>query len=162
MKRNENLKTLSWEHHDGLVASFRLQQGIKNKTNTKEMVDYILHTWNKILEHHFWQEEQVISKKKINSKNAEEAISKMLVEHDQIKKLVDKIKINPSNEKLINEFAELLNKHIRFEERELFPLFEQETSKDELTQVGKFLREHHTQSCEIWPNQFWKMGNKSN
>jgi len=156
MKKNENLKTLSWEHHDGLVMSFRLQQGIKNNTNYKEMADYILYTWNNLLEHHFWQEEHVLLKKKNNTNNLSKYISQMLDEHKQIRELISKIDNNNSKTKLIAEFAELLNKHIRFEERELFPLLQKESSADDLEEIGKFLKQHHNHSCEVWPNQFWK------
>jgi len=156
MKKNENLKTLSWEHHDGLVMSFRLQQGIKNNTNYKEMADYVLYSWNNVFEHHFWQEEQILSIKKNSSKKSSECISQMVDEHKQIRKLISKIDNNNSDTKLIVEFAELLNKHIRFEERELFPLLENEASANDLKEIGQFLKQHHNHSCEVWPNQFWK------
>jgi len=108
------------------------------------------------LEHHFWQEEHVLLKKKNNTNNLSKYISQMLDEHKQIRELIFKIDNNNSKTKLIAEFAELLNKHIRFEERELFPLLQKESSADDLEEIGKFLKQHHNHSCEVWPNQFWK------
>lgn len=161
MKRNENLKTLSWEHHDGLVVCFRLQQGLKSNINYKEMAEYVLHTWNNVLKHHFWQEEQILSQKKNNTKKSSECITQMQDDHKKIRELITKID-NNSETKLIGEFAELLNNHIRFEERELFPLLENESSTNDLKEIGKFLKQHHNNSCEVWPNHFWKIDYKSN
>jgi hemerythrin-like domain-containing protein len=156
MKRNENLKTLSWEHHDGLVVSFRLQQGLKKNANTTEMVEYILHTWKNILEHHFWLEEQSFVQTLIKSKEASNLISQMINDHEQFKILISRLKEDDKNKKIIEEFANLLNKHIRFEERQLFPLIEKELGSNKLDEVGKFLKQHHNPSCEVWQNQFWK------
>jgi hemerythrin-like domain-containing protein len=156
MKRNENLKTLSWEHHDGLVVSFRLQQGLKKNAKTDEMCKYILHIWNGMLENHFRQEEQVITLKLMQSEKGIEFLNQMLNEHETIRKLINKIDSHKSDFQVIEEFALLLNQHIRFEERQLFPLFEQEAGSEKLQEVGRFLKEHHNPSCEVWPSQFWR------
>ena len=156
MKRNENLVTLSWEHHDGLVVSFRLQQGLKKNVNSEDMVDYILYTWENVLEHHFWQEEQIINQDISNTESFKNMISQMENDHKQIRNLITEIKKDKSNTQLIQEFADILNQHIRFEERQLFPAIESESSKDELNSIGKFLKDEHKHSCEIWNNQFWK------
>ncbi len=152
MKRNKNLKTLSWEHHDGLVVSFRLQQGLKKKANVNDMSDYIFHIWDKLLEHHFWQEEQTLSNLKISS----EFTSQMKNEHKQIRNLIGELNKDSKNKNFIEEFAEFLNKHIRFEERQLFPLIEKEVDSNQLDEIGKFLKDQHITSCKVWNNQFWK------
>ena len=156
MKRNENLKTLSWEHHDGLVVSFRLQQGIKKNSRSDEMSHYILHTWNTILKHHFWQEEQIIKPNLNQSAKGKELVNQMQNDHNKIDQLVKQIQSDNKSNKFIEEFASLLNQHIRFEERQLFPFIEQEINTKELQEVGNFLKQHHNPSCEVWPNQFWK------
>ena len=58
MKRDKNLETLSWEHHDGLVLAFRLEKGIKNNVDINIISDYLQHNWDQGLSHHFWQEER--------------------------------------------------------------------------------------------------------
>ena len=156
MKRNENLKTLSWEHHDGLVVSFRLQQGLKKNAKSEEMSKYILHIWNDMLENHFRQEEHTITPKIMRSEKGIGFVNQMMEEHEKIRKLINKIESDRTNTQIIEEFALLLNQHIRFEERQLFPLFEQEAGHEKLQEVGRFLKEHHNPSCEVWPSQFWK------
>lgn len=152
MKRNENLKTLSWEHHDGLVASFRLKLGLKKSANPEEMVKYIFHIWESNLEHHFWQEEQTLLNLRIEPKY----IQQMKSEHERFRRLIENLKEDSKNINIIEEFAELLNKHIRFEERTLYPLVEKEIDSDKLNEIGKFLKEQHIDTCEVWNNEFWK------
>ena len=156
MKRNENLKTLSWDHHDGLVVSFRLQQGLKKNVSVAEMAEYVLHTWSSVLEHHFWQEEQTITPNLKHSEKGKELVKQMIDDHKRFGQLEKQIQLDKSNIQDVEEFALLLNQHIRFEERQLFPFFEQEVGLVKLQEVGKFLKQHHNPSCEIWPNQFWK------
>ena len=152
MKRDENLKTLSWEHHDGLVAAFRLQQGLKKNVKANDMADYIMNIWKNILEHHFWREEQTLSNLKISS----ELIAQMKSEHKQLRLLIENLNKDYTNKNIIKEIAELLNNHIRFEERQLFPIIEKEVDVNQLNEIGKFLKEQHIHSCEVWQNQFWK------
>lgn len=156
MKRSEYLKTLSWEHHDGLVVSFRLQQGIKKEVHPDEMAQYIIHTWTSELKHHFWQEEQIIIPILNKSEKGKELVNQMQSDHNKIDQIVKKIDSKNNSVNYIEEFASLLNQHIRFEERQLFPIFEQETSTKKLQKVGEFLIQHHNPVCEVWPNQFWK------
>jgi len=156
MKRNENLKTLSWEHHDGLVLSFRVQQGLKNESNPKDMIDYILYSWDAFLQSHFQKEEQVFEPILKKSKETVALFLQMLEEHEQIRQLTNNLRNDYSDKNHIYKFADLLNKHIRFEERQLFPALVKEVSKDTMIKMGKFLKQNHTHSCIVWQNQFWK------
>ena len=60
MKRNSNLQTLSWEHHDGLVLAFRIERGLRKNSDPGLIRSYLLHAWEKDLTHHFWQEEEIL------------------------------------------------------------------------------------------------------
>jgi len=69
----------------------------------------------------------------------------MLDEHKKLEGLYLKLTQNPENwntqqqrEKL-NLFGELLDLHIRFEERELFPMIEENLSEEELKKLGEKL-----------------------
>ena len=109
-----------------------------------------------MLEHHFLQEEQSIAPNFNKSELGNEFVKQMLDEHKKFRKLFKKIELDMSNTQIIEEFALLLNQHIRFEERQLFPLFEKEVDSKKMQEVGIFLKQNHNPSCEIWPNQFWK------
>lgn len=156
MKRNENLKTLSWEHHDGLVAAFRLIQGLKNKVDTAILSGYIIHIWEKALLHHFWQEEQMIPEQIENLPAGKELLGKMMADHRVFDLLIAKIKDDPQSLPHVKEFAELLNQHIHFEERELFPFLEKTVTADKLVEIGTFLDVQHRPPNNDWKAKFWQ------
>lgn len=157
MKRKKELETLSWEHHNGLVSAFRLQKGLKNKADLNVMREYILDIWENELLHHFWMEEEILIKPlKLNSDGLE-LLKQLLDEHADFRGKINHFK-NDGNSLAdrILDFAVSLNKHIRFEERELFPYIESNFSGQKLAEVSKFLHDHHKSECFNWQNQFWK------
>lgn len=156
MKRNQNLETLSWEHHDGLVVAFRLQQGVKKGIDSKILSNYILNIWEHALQHHFWQEEEIIGSNLKENSEGKKMLSQMLEEHHKITNLIKELKQNKDDYSNILKFAEMLNKHIRFEERKLFPLVENLVPKNELAGIGTFLHENHQSGNKDWEPRFWQ------
>jgi hemerythrin-like domain-containing protein len=156
MKRNQNLVTLSWEHHDGLVVAFRLQKGLKASIPLSDLSSYILFSWEQVLRQHFWQEEQVIHPRLFDTPEGRTAVGRMMNEHSRFRELIDALKKGQSNGKQIDAFINLLNTHIRFEERNLFPILEKQCSTEELTSIGDFLRRHHPSACADYPHKFWR------
>ena len=162
MKRDENLKTLSWEHHFGLVVAFRLQQGLKNGAATTVMKKYILHIWEHALRHHFRQEEDVINPALKKSHEGKKVIQQMMDEHQTFRDLIMQIKTGKVKTDQIKIFADILNRHIRFEERQLFPFLETHTSREELAEIGDFLRRNYSPACHDWQPVFWGNGSRIN
>jgi len=156
MKRNVNLKTLSWEHHHGLVTALRLKKGIKNKVDVADLAGYILHVWENELIHHFWQEEQIIPPQIKGLSAGEKLLDRMLSDHNTFNLLIKKIKNDSGSLSKIREFAEMLNQHIHFEERELFPFLEKTVAADKLAVIGEFLAEHHVSTTNDWKPKFWE------
>jgi hemerythrin-like domain-containing protein len=157
MKRDKNLETLSWEHHDGLVLAFRLEKGIKNNVDTNIISDYLLHNWDHGLGHHFWQEEQSLITPLRKFEIGRELLHQMTVEHDQLKNLISDVISNGKDIKSnIAQFYQCLNQHIRFEERQLFPLVQEIVSSGALVKIGNFLHEQHKPGKKEWQPEFWK------
>jgi len=155
MKRNEHLKTLSWEHHHGLVSAFRLQQGLNNGTAKDTLRDYILYIWENDLDFHFWKEEQIIQPSLVKTEDGKKIVEQMTSEHKTFRNLIKTLKTKQHKIEHIRFFADILNKHIRFEERRLFPFIEKESSEKALEKIGDFLEEHYTPSCNEWQPRFW-------
>jgi len=155
MKRNKNLEYLSWEHHDGLVAIFRLREGLRNGTETTIILEYLLHVWENALTHHFRMEEEVFGSHLKLEQDEERLLIRMMEEHAVFRNLVQQIEDNPSSSN-IKEFADLLKRHIRFEERELFPFMEKELSDEKLAEIGKFLDAHYKPGDQNWEPRFWQ------
>ena len=97
MKRNKNLETLSWEHHEGLVLAFRLERGLKTNVDIKLVTDYLLFVWDQILKHHFWQEEQTLQQPLQRSQDGQLLLKQMMNEHRQFNDLVKIIRQNKRN-----------------------------------------------------------------
>jgi iron-sulfur cluster repair protein YtfE (RIC family) len=159
MKRNKNLETLSWEHHDGLVVAFRVEKGINNQTNPKVMVEYLSHIWDHTLQHHFWQEEAALMPHLQQIEEGNKLISKMINDHIMLKSLLTNLQHSETNqEATLKDFSYLLSEHIRFEERILFPLAEKMMPAEKLAQIGKFLHQQHRPGNKDWTLAFWKQG----
>ena len=77
-----------------------------------------------------------------------------LEEHQAIRTLVRKISEDPQHDAVL-VLSTLVNDHIRFEERVLFPYLEQTLSQDQLNQIGKQLN-NHPEFCDSWSQDFWR------
>lgn len=150
MRRNENIILLSRDHHFGLLCSWKIRQGFKKNIPYERMREYILFFWNENLKSHFEEEEKYLFGYLDDSYTRQ-----ALEEHQEIKLMVEAIK--ESNDILLLEnFADLLEEHIRFEERVLFPYLEENLDAQQLGEVGKNLREHHEASQDEYFDEFWK------
>jgi hemerythrin-like domain-containing protein len=155
MKRDKNLETLSWEHHDGLVVAFRLQQGIKKGIQVALLSKYILYVWEHALQHHFWQEEQTLNEYLDSYPEGKLFVKQMMEEHHSFRVLIEQLREDGSNNKSIGEFATRLTRHIRFEERKLFPFIQKVASVDQLAAIGSFLHRYHKSGSQEWKPRFW-------
>lgn len=150
IKRSEELAPLSREHHDGLLFSWKIKQGLDNGTPLETLCNYTRWFWVNHMKPHFKDEENVLAQ----YLPAEHPyIRQMFEEHARIRDLVIRLDQNPDTDSL-SILAEILHHHIRFEERELFEYAEEVLTPDQRKQLHASLpREHH---CETeWQDEFW-------
>ncbi len=152
IKRNPSLVPLSREHHGTLLFCWKLKLGLMRKLSLERMIRYILWFEKEHLAPHFDSEEQLIFKS-----NKDPLVKKALDEHREIESLLCKIKkADTKADELIAELSEKINKHTRYEERELFPHLEQTLSAKELEQIGiELAKEPHT-ADENYDDPFWE------
>lgn len=150
MKRNSNIVPLSRDHHFGLLCSWKIRQGLSKNIDPKRISVYLDYFWNTHLKTHFKEEEEVLF---ITREDA--LTAKALYEHRHIEHLVNRITDDP-RETLLMEFSELLQEHIRFEERVLFPHFETILTEPELAEVGKQLDLIHQPQTDGYKDEFWR------
>ena len=154
MKRNKNLTNLSSEHHDGLVIALRINKALDKTEKYPIIINYIKHLWSSLKNHFKQEEDNFLKSDNIDKDNP--LIKRMLDEHNRFEELVNKL--SPESKTLkddLKEFAELLNDHIRFEERELFPYVENSLTDEELKQVGENLEKTHQDLDKNWGPRFW-------
>lgn len=114
IKRIEQLKPLSRQHHHGLLLCWKIRAGIKHNIDTERIKKYVDWFWNNYLEQHFQTEENMLFP---ILGNHNQLIQQALSEHRRLKELfVDEKDIHSS----ISLVEKELEKHIRFEERVLF------------------------------------------
>lgn len=132
LKRHPVLHHLSHDHHHGLLLCWKIRQGFKFGASPERIKSYCEWFWNSYLEAHFEEEEKVI----FPILSAEDPLIKhVLSEHKRLRKLFSSWE-NP--EITLGQIEEELEKHIRFEERVLFPVVQEKASPEQLAEIGKY------------------------
>lgn len=151
IKRSEQLAPLSREHHDGLLFAWKIKQGLENKTSNDQLRNYTMWYWRNHIKPHFYQEEKIL----LPYMPLDHPMSLQLKEeHDHIRELVLEIDKHADTHAL-QILCDLLNKHIRFEERELFIYLEELLTKEQLDTVFVELEKHPVNCDSEWTEEFW-------
>jgi hemerythrin-like domain-containing protein len=146
IKRSDQLAPLSREHHDALMFIWKIKQGLKNKTSIQTIAEYVQWFWDNQLKEHFDQEEKIL----LPYLPKNEMGNQLKKEHEKIRGLIT----GEMDETSIAILAKMLNNHIRFEERLLFPYIEQSVPSVELDDISKQLG--HQPHCHAqWQDEFW-------
>lgn len=143
MKRLETLIPLSHDHHHGLVMALRMKKGGPASPHDRfpsdicEQRDTLLVFTNQELLPHFELEEDLLFPACLHSKRPElEAVTlELMDEHAAMRAMLAELDGASDTEKLratMKEFGEILESHIRKEERGFFPLAEEEIARGSL------------------------------
>lgn len=120
MKRHASLMKLSREHHTGLVLSKRIAACADDVDAQNAMCEAVLESFSGELLAHFEEEERDILPRLRDRHEAERI--RALQDHDTL--VILAARIARGDRQALRAFGSLLAAHIRFEERELFPLYE--------------------------------------
>lgn len=150
IKRSPQLTPLSKEHHDGLLFSWKIKQGLKNGTDARLIAEYVQWFWTNHLQEHFREEEQILAPL-LPEDN--ELLKQMFEEHEEIEAMIH-INENIPDATLLDKLADAIHDHIRFEERELFPYAEKAIPEEKLNEVYEQLSKEPAQ-CGKWEREFW-------
>jgi hemerythrin-like domain-containing protein len=133
IKRNENIVKLSRDHHASLLFCWKLRQGIKYHSSIERMVKYVQYFWNQHFTPHFKEEEEFLF-----APVKDKTVNKAIEDHIHIKASVDEI-INPGSEnkqEKLSALADMVDEHVRYEERILFPHLEKKLTEEQLENIG--------------------------
>ena len=153
IKRSKELAPLSREHHDGLMLVWKIRKGIRKETEPQRIGKYVQFFYRNHLIRHFEIEEQYIfSLLPPTNPVRLEAES----QHTELRKMIGEI----SDPKLLNitclvGFSDLLEGHIRLEERILFPLIEKEADPGLFATYGNMLANEEILGCSVYADEFW-------
>ena len=147
--RHNTLKNLSREHHHGLMLCWKIRQGLSKDVDPERIRKYCLHFFKTHLEGHFQEEEKFIFTLLGNN---HPMVKKAIDDH---KYLISNFISEPDNLKALQYIEKNLERHIRFEERELFNEIQNRIDESKLTELTWLLRRNDSASV-IWADQFWK------
>ena len=150
LKRSKELSPLSHEHHDGLLFVWKLREGLKNNIAPARLKEFTIFYWQQHIKPHFYQEEHVLSKF-IPIGNL--LVKQMHEEHALIRELILSLGDDASIE-TFTSLADVIYKHIRFEERQLFEWVEENLNKEQLQEIYNELEEHPLCGSD-WKDEFW-------
>ena len=131
---------------------WKIRQGLKKTVDTERISNYILYFFKQDLEKHFKDEEDLLfCKLPVNDILRIKAES----EHQIIYKLIKTIEQSKTDFALLNQFADELEKHIRFEERKLFNHLQNNISEDEMEIIAKRFSANTKEVEDGWKDIFW-------
>lgn len=148
IKRHPAIQPLSREHHQGLLLVFKIGKGLENKIAESRIHQYILWFYNKYLYDHFKAEENYLFPL---LEKTDKDIIQALKEHHLINTWMLKEEVSRLD---LIKFRQLLERHIRFEERRLFNRIQEHCSPKQLDKLAKQLKEENF--CHLYEDEFWK------
>tara|TARA_R110000868_G_scaffold147888_1_gene369510 strand:- start:1182 stop:1643 length:462 start_codon:yes stop_codon:yes gene_type:complete len=128
-KRHKALQPLSREHHHGLLLSWKIRAGFSKNIEPKRIKVYADWFFETHLIPHFEKEEVHIFTI-LNEDN--DLIKKALADHRRLKRLFTE---SDDEAKTLSKIEEELDKHIRFEERVLFPEIQKAATEKQLALI---------------------------
>ena len=155
VNRNEHIKKLSREHHFSLLFCWKIRQGLKRDVAMERIRKYVQYFWQRHLQPHFQEEERILFAP-IKDKEVQRAVT----EHKYIKQLIEGwggySKIN--EQKSLAKIADVVEEHVRYEERELFPHLERKLRREQLENIGKQIQKHqHSTLPDQYEDPFWNI-----
>ena len=148
IRRDKSLMPLSREHHHSLLLCWKIRTGFSKGVETARIKRYADWFFENHLRPHFREEEEHIFP--ILGEN-HELVKKAIGDHRRVSRL---FKEQKDVEKSLNKIEELLESHIRFEERVLFNEIQAVANPEQLEKVTA----HNTESPfqDNTEDEFWR------
>ncbi len=148
MKRHEALVQLSRDHHFGLLLCWKLKEGLKKEVSPERMSKYIRLFYEQNLKPHFQEEEETLFP---ILGDEHPLIQEAVGQHRIFEQMITAGFESPEK---IQHFRDLLELHIRTEERVIFPEIEAQATDEQLQNL---LNENHPELKEPdYDDIFWK------
>ncbi|MGH7825907.1 MAG: hemerythrin domain-containing protein [Candidatus Binatia bacterium] len=145
--RHPSLVSLSHDHHHGLALALRCRKQALGQIKPtgleglRERAKEVCQFFSSSLAAHFRAEEEVLFPRlQPLAPGSEAIITGLLSEHEEIRRSIALLETEGALAKLMFDIGDLLERHIRKEERELFPLFEQHVKDEEAEAVGSEIK----------------------
>lgn len=134
MKRSPELTPLSHDHHQALFVAIELKRGEDPAAAAEAFLEF----WRSHGREHFRIEEELLLPAWLEGDGtADRALaSRVLDEHLRIRCLARRLERETLSVAELRELGATLERHVRFEERELFPLIEAGLDAEAIARLG--------------------------
>jgi len=143
----KTMEVFSDEHHQGMMLSWRIQQGLKNGVPLDRIWKYVNWFWKSFLSDHLALEEELLYPI-LPSEN--ENVKKMIAQHKRLRRLFED---SPKDMKTLNRIDEELERHIRTEKKNILDEIDKYITKEQLLRIQKIHSMHQTLK---WKDEFWE------
>lgn len=131
-KRAEALQPLSRDHLVALLAAKALKEADEEEPARARFLEF----WDPDGAHHFRVEEEVLLPHwALFAEVDAGAVGRMLDEHLRIRREALRLAAGEGDLEELRRLGHLLHDHVRFEERQLFPMIEDALSEDQLARL---------------------------
>ena len=137
--RNPALIPLSQQHHNGLALCVLTERALGSDGSPETIAKLARRAIDRYeieLTNHFGIEEQILFPLVEHEMGKMEIIGELIADHRAITRMIDEMRTAPSAA-LLESFCDLLRRHIRREENELFQQIQQRIPEDVLRVTGK-------------------------
>ncbi len=140
MRRSRELKPLSSDHHQALLVAFQLKKGLAGHAESAGaprdlpgLLGLAKRFEDQVLRPHTRAEEELLGRFMVATD-----MSRLRAEHGELARLLAAARsARPGDQRgHLSAFAELLERHVRWEERELFPYAEGHVDEETLATIG--------------------------
>ena len=150
IKRNPHIVKLSQDHHASLLFCFKIRQGLRRGVAVERIRPYVAYFSGHHFREHFQEEENILFAPALE----DSLVRRAMEEHKIVLGLVDEILKTGGTTDQYSRLAQLVDDHVRFEERVLFPHLEQVYTQSQLEDIGKQLPDEAL--GDDYADEFWK------
>jgi hemerythrin-like domain-containing protein len=152
IRRHQRLVPFSQDHHNGLMVVLLVKKGLKKAVHPERLSKFICWFFQNGLEAHFQEEESLLFHM---LSAANEMLHRLAQEHASMRQMAARLSASPADLTTINQFANLLEGHIRYEERTVYHYLQSNC----LAQLEQLPQKQTATACvaaAAWPDHFWE------
>jgi iron-sulfur cluster repair protein YtfE (RIC family) len=144
MLRDPNLIPLSQQHHNGLALCVLTRRSVRedaSAANIAKLARRAIDRYELELANHFEIEEQILF-----PAMAHPLVPELIAEHRTLEHIIVQLRAAPSAA-LLEQLCDLLTRHIRREENELFPIVQERLAGPVLRELGEAIEAKVVRIC---------------
>ncbi len=160
MFRDPSLVPLSHQHQHGLALTVLIDRGLKadpSQGKANELARKVAAMAEAELFAHFSMEEEILFPAVRESLDSADVVDDLIAQHREMEKLIERIALAGDEQRipLLRQFGELLSRHIRVEERQLFQEIQAKVAAEELGRLGQRIDAQVKKVCPVTDRLPW-------